>query len=127
MDTFLLQDWITIQSATAGTLTQAAPEWLDLEDYQDVVIWLEVEQGSATLNLQTSPARDERLFLPVARKQSTGSSTYVLQVGDSPAFNPNTNSPAQIARWLRWSATSGTANWTCTFRVTVMANRQGRG
>jgi hypothetical protein len=130
MDTFLLQDWITISDASAGTITQAASEWLDLEQYQDVVAWLEAPQGggSVTFSLQTAPARDERLFTQVAKQQGSGSTkVFVIQVGDSPfvAVGP-VNVPAQMARWLRWSVAGSGTNWSTTFRITVMANRQGR-
>ncbi len=124
MDTFLMQDWITVAGATSGSVIQAAPTWLDLAPYQDVVIWLEVAEVAQTLEFQTAPARDNRLFLPIARSQATGTTRLVLQVGDSPTLS---NAPAQIARWLRWVASGGASNWTMTFRVTVMANRQGRG
>jgi hypothetical protein len=62
MHTFTLQDWTCIRGAE--TVTQAEPEWLDLEGYQDVFFWLQASSanGTPTITFQTSPTLDDSLF-----------------------------------------------------------------
>jgi hypothetical protein len=127
VDTFLLQDWVTIQgpgghSLGGGNVSQAASQWLDLGPYQDVVILLQIAEGDgvSSLTLQTAPARDEILFANVLSINSHAVALPIVipvQVGDSPT--------TPIARWFRWKIFQPTSSWFVTFRVTVMANCQG--
>jgi hypothetical protein len=126
MESFLLQDWTTVRAGTAITsIIQAEQGWLDLAEYQDILLWTEVAEWSGgetapTLLLETSPVRDLVTFASIAALALEVSAAPVLSrsmVGDSPVL--------PLARWLRWHLTGPSTPWDVTFRVTAMANRQG--
>ena len=58
-----LQGWVTIRGPDSGTIVQDEDEWLDLEDYDDIVVWCQVTEASnvEALNIETSPGRDAGL------------------------------------------------------------------
>jgi len=69
LDSFLLQDWITISGQSSGTpITQSESNWLDLAEYDDVVFYTDVRtaQGTVLLAFQTAPClkrvRSSRCF-----------------------------------------------------------------
>ena len=121
METLVLQDWTSIGIAANKSVVQAAPAWLDMAPFQDVVIWTETSDASAsmTMSVQTSPVRDELLFKSLVEFAQGGNiHVFPIQVGDSPTI--------PIARWLRWSvANSSGSAIQVTFRIIVMANCQG--
>jgi hypothetical protein len=122
VDSFLLQDWITIRSG-ASTVTQSEDTWLDLSSYQDAVIWLEVREalGRPDISFQTAPIADESLF-----------QTFIAPLALSASNSPTVLSflmsrvTAPLARYVRWQLTyNGTSPWDATFRVHVSANSPG--
>jgi hypothetical protein len=130
MHSFVLQDWITIRGGTAITkVTQSEQAWLELVNYQDVIVWLQVSEvttgaGTITLNYDTAPIKDESLFVAM------GSTTVSGAIMTPPTLVPVILSalPNQpLARWVRWRvAQSGaTSSWDLTFRVLLAANAVG--
>jgi hypothetical protein len=123
MHTFVLTDWLTVRGSN-NTVTQSESEWLDLTQYEDVTFWIDIKEvtGTVTLNLQTSPTKDEAFF------QATGASLYsATMTAGNPVVSKVTMSGATVplARYLRWSVTSSSAPFDATFRVFVAANAPG--
>ncbi len=128
MYSFLLQDWITVRSASGvTTVTQSEACWLDLSAYQDVVAWLDVKNftaSGATVNLafQSAASKDESMFLPVT------SALSITQTGVSVTVMIKDLLTTPLARWLRWQLSisgSPTATWDATFRILIVANAIG--
>ena len=129
MDSYLLQDYLTLSSPAGGTgvITQSEAGWLDLAAYRDVVAWLEVKElstSSLSIAIQTAVAKQELLFATMATSPSpltTGVATVPmlsdLQSGGAGA--------APLARWLRWQVSLAGA-WNITFRIWIAANKPGR-
>jgi hypothetical protein len=45
----VLQDWITLKGAASATLTQGQASYLDLQEYDDLVLYLEVREETGSL------------------------------------------------------------------------------
>jgi hypothetical protein len=127
---FLLQDWTTIRSDSTTTLvTQSEPDWLDLLEYRDIVLWLEVAQrnvGGGTdllMRYETAPSKDEVLFalLVPAFRISVSTTPHIEKILESQ--NPS----VPLCRWLRWSiqGVAPTGMWGATFRIHCAVNRGG--
>jgi len=131
MHAFVLEDWLTIRGGTSAVITQEETHWLDLEAFQDVIIYLECREASpiggtlATIAFQTAPAKQETMFQPlVSQSISFGTpagGATALQV--IPALLLSAANP--LARYLRWQITGPAAAWDATFRVLVAANSPG--
>lgn len=124
MHTFVLTDWITVRGSN-NTVTQSESEWLDLTQYEDVTFWIDVKEvtgAAVTLNIQTSPTRDEAFFAAANLYQNTA-----LAPTATPVVSKVTMSAAAvpIARYLRWQLTSANAPFDATFRIFVSANAPG--
>jgi len=122
---FILQEWLTLRSGGA-TVTQSEQDWLDLEAFQDVTLWLLVSEVSGsttpTLTYQTSPTLDDGLFQPLASAITLAASTtpVVTQVLMLSASVP-------LARYVRWqlAVAGGASAYDATFRIVVAANSPG--
>ncbi len=124
----LLQDWTTIRGNTSViSIVQTASGWLDVSDYEDLILWLQVQEvnvGGATnvvMNYQTSPSREDLLFVNmvagVNMAAATAPTLSAVILSQNPAVPP--------AGWLRWSLSlSGTptSTWDVTFRLFVACN-----
>jgi hypothetical protein len=135
METFILQDFVTIRGdKTISSITQSVECWLDLASYQDVVAYLDVREFSVgggnnvTMGYQTSPTRDDALFTtmtgvagPTPINLALGVTVTPMVMG-GPIF-------ASLARYLRWQlGVTGVPNaaWDATFRVFIAANLMPR-
>lgn len=120
MHSFVLQDWLTIRGG-ATQVTQPEHEWMDLEAYQDVTLWLQVSEvtGSPTCTYQTAPTADDSLFQAMATAVTLTAATapVVTQVLMLNATTP-------LARFVRWQL-NGTGTWDVTFRIMAAANAPG--
>ena len=144
MRTFQLADWTTVRGQSAAIATQVTQDettWLDLEAYQDVIIYLDVREitsgtppGNITFYFETAPSKDDMrdgngnplFFQPVASAAlSAGSgNTTVLRALMLTAASPN----VPLARYLRWRVVGVASNaWDATFRAIVAANAPGMG
>lgn len=126
MQTYVLQDWVTIGTDTnVGGLTnivQPAAGWLDLGEASDALFFLEVAQVSASgtpkLYFETAPLRSASLFkVCVTRNLAAGTSP----VTDKVTLYNNPSVP--LARWVRWRGfkDAGSGIWTATIRAVVVA------
>jgi hypothetical protein len=114
-----LQGWVTIRGPDSGTIVQEEDEWLDLWDYDDVVIWCQITDQSNVdaLVIQTSPVKDEQMFHTLA--------TPLLV----PTAGPRTTTVAfasaatPLARYVRWKCTGRVGSaFSLTFRAWVVAS-----
>jgi hypothetical protein len=138
MECFLMQDWLTIRgagSSSVESITQSSECWLDVEPYQDILVWLAVREltppaaaGTLYLDIQTAPVRDELYFLSMiggtipgqALTSTSGTLTpTVLNLARDFAALP-------VSRWLRWKVTTGGVTpsqvWDITFSIWIAAN-----
>lgn len=120
MHCFDAQPWTTIRTAKAATVvTQSEHLWLDLEEYRDIVLWVEVKEfsaggGTLTFALETSPSKDDDLFTAII------STPAVITVAAVVVHHDWATVP--LARWLRWKLTVGgtiTSTPDITFRYWV--------
>lgn len=138
---YVLQDWITIRSNTAtsgtGDIIQGESTWMGFSSFQDIVIWLDVREitfptgapASLTFNFDTSPTKDNGLFIAMA---SIGPLTTLTTPGVQtplPKVILAANPTVPLATWVRWrvSPNATTGPWDATFRVICAANRVVRG
>ncbi len=131
MDGFLFQDWTTVSSdATSTLVAQSEDGWLDLLDYRDIVFWLDVKSitlgGAAAIAilLETSPSKDERLFMAM--------DSFPLSLTTTPLIRKvlEAQNPAvPVCQWVRWrlQAAGPATKWGVTFRLHCAANRGGIG
>jgi hypothetical protein len=134
METFILQDFVTIRGdKTISSITQSVECWLDLASYQDVVAYLDVREFSVgggnnvTMGYQTSPTRDDALFTTMTGVAGPVPVNLALGVTVTPIINGGTF--ASLARYLRWQlGVTGVPNaaWDATFRVFIAANLMPR-
>ena len=122
MHAFMLQDWTTIRGSVS-TVIQGEDNWLDLTEYQDVVLWIDCREATAnnvTITFQTSPTKDEILFQTLAT-----ASTLVGQATPVVVNATLTKAVTPVARYLRWVIAGSGSPWDATFRVLVAANSPG--
>lgn len=126
MDSFVLQDWVTVQGASGITVTQSESEWLDLEPYEDVVFWLLVTNastaGSPALVYQTAPAKDDNFFASQTAGMS-GAAIPLVSGGNSAVVTQVLawNAPFPLARWVRWQIPAVAAAFTVTMQIVAAA------
>ena len=120
MDTLLLQDWITVQgfAPTVSAITQAADSWLDMGDYEDIVLYADATgvTGTVLFAVQTAPSRQETSFVNMFNAGGgTPAGVHAL-----PLLGPYAGVP--VSRFLRWQVTTtGTGLWGATFRLLLAA------
>jgi hypothetical protein len=134
MYAFLLQDWVTIRSASGGAITQGEANWLDLSAFLDVIVFMEtknfaVSSGVLYMAYQTGPTKDEVLFQPMV-DISTSTSTTAIAVGVQTAVLLRDTALCPLARWFRWQLTPpsnavGITSFESTFRIWISANQPG--
>jgi len=133
MRTYVLQDTITVRG-TNTTVTQTEVDWLDLEQYQDLIIWLELREvtpavgaGTAvTLKVQTSPTKDEAFFVAanlLSVDLAAAGTTMGVQTPTKIIMSTTSGTP--LARYVRWQVVSTGTPFDATFRLVVAANAPG--
>lgn len=129
MRTYVLQDIITVRGSNT-TVTQTEVDWLDLEQYQDIVLWFELREvtpasgGTVTFSVQTSPTKDEAFFV-AGTVYTVNLDSLTLGVQSPIKVILSQNPTVPLARYLRWQITSSSAPFDATFRLVVAANAPG--
>jgi hypothetical protein len=127
MHTFTLTDWVTVRGAGASnTVTQSESEWLDLTQYEDVCFWIDVKEvtGTVTLNVQTSPTKDESFFTNIYTNAALAAG--IVNPGSTGGkVIMATTSGVPVARYVRWQLSSATNPYDATFRIFISANAPG--
>jgi hypothetical protein len=133
MKSMVLQDWLTIRgNSTVTSVTQTESQWIDVSQYQDATFWLifrELNLGggmvpSLTLNFQTAPEKDERLFASMSSLSLASLSVSAVTTVAVISSRFLTNTSIALGAWLRWNLTSSGASgtWDVTFRLDVALN-----
>jgi hypothetical protein len=107
MRSILLQDWTTVRGVgNTTTITQSEADWLDLEPYSDVVIWVEVAEATGTpyVLFDTAPVAIEALFQTIDFVPGIASATPVIR-----KVFANVVQGFPLARFLRWRVLSQSA------------------
>jgi len=117
----VLQEWLTVRGAAGQVLSQSHASYLDLSDFDDVVLYLDVreETGSPTLTFQSGISADDASLLPIAPVLTLAASSAPVVTRVLAAY-----SATPLARFLRWQLTSASA-WDATFRITLAAYAPG--
>jgi hypothetical protein len=118
---FLLQDWNTVRgNFTTVTVTQQESDYADLAPFQDVVVFIEVADvaGTPTIQIQTSPTKDDVLF-----QSMDATASFNPSVGVATKVLRYSSVTVPLARYLRWKfTTASSAPWSCTFRIWLSPN-----
>jgi hypothetical protein len=119
MDSFCLQTWTTITGgAGITTITQGANSWLDLQQYDDLVFFVDVKEADSNIQLQyqTAPVANESAFLTMNQPSNIAAGVGVISILGIWA-------PIPLARYVRWRLYNSTApqGWGITFRIWLAA------
>lgn len=118
--THVLTDWTTARGATSGVVVrQEQVDYCEASDVRDAAFYVEIQDfgGSARVAVQTAPLCDESLFLIMANIIPTEAG---LQTPLPIARFASSAVPP--ARYIRWAAAGGSANWYITFRIVLNLN-----
>ena len=114
MEGRLLQDWITVRGQNDVTfVTQGADSWLDIGDAEDLTLFLDVREVSATppkMLYETSPVEQASSFLAMVPSFATTVGQRMDRVFTDMAAVPP-------ARFVRWTLKPGGIPWDITFRI----------
>lgn len=134
MRSFVLQDWLTIRGSSSGqAIAQSSSDFLDLEEYEDAVAWIEIREmttasGTITVAVQSSPVKEAIFFSPnnvtAPFASSVGVTVAPIVLNDLKVTTVSGVAAMPLSRWLRWLVSSvGTSGtWDVTFRVLVVAH-----
>jgi len=114
-----LQGWITIRGPDGGTVTQDEDDWLDLEDYDDIVVWSQMTESSNifSLEIETAPVRESEAFASMLSLGVVATTTPVVTRLDA----VSTTNP--LAKYLRWKCIGRTGGgFSLTFRIWIVAS-----
>lgn len=120
-----MQDWLTIRSpGTTTTVRQSASDWLDLEGFRDLSMWIQVADvtsgAEVKLTLETAPMEDESLFQTLTMQPS---GTVLSSRGVYFAASRANVSTVPLSKHLRWAVSSTLGgDWNLTFRLVVALN-----
>ncbi|NUN16391.1 MAG: hypothetical protein HUU55_22410 [Myxococcales bacterium] len=112
----IMQDWITLKgAASTDEIFQPSTDWMDAELYSEVTVLLEVKDMTSGMGIeiQTSPALDERLFQVMTSFAPSGSGISQSIVRFSTASVP-------LARYVRWRLRHPVGAWRITFRIVLL-------
>lgn len=117
----MLQDWMTVRGNAAATVVlQQEDCYADLIGYQDIGIYLDVSDfsGSARIEFQTSPTKEEALMLTM-----TGAAIVPAATGlQTPVYVTYASASLPLTRFVRWRASGTSAGWSATFRAWLVGN-----
>jgi hypothetical protein len=126
MGSRILQNWITPRgnaSSSVMSIAQGDAGWVDVDDAVDATFWIDCRNvtnptgGNVTLNLETSPNKDEVSFMPVVAPIPLTASTTAITART--LLTPTT---VPLSRWLRWRLSVGAGSagqWDATIRLAM--------
>jgi len=113
MNGLLVQDWVTIRvgGSNNSTATQGADSWIDLQDAEDLVLFLDVREvtGSPHMGYQTSPTKQETSFVNMLPAFNIATGVRIDRVFANIA-------PIPVARFMRWQISNANGA-DVTFRL----------
>jgi hypothetical protein len=124
----VLQDWTTQRAVSSGngsTITQGESGYVDLAEYDDLVLYLDVREfttgATTTILYQTSVSRDDASFVSMGAALSVSVATTPVVTRILAAY-----APVPLARYVRWQlTTSVVGTWDVCFRLTYAAYAPG--
>jgi hypothetical protein len=119
----VLQEWTTIKVPVSENVAQDEAGWLDLTDYDDIVIWSQVRTSTniTSMAIETSPTKDDGWFTSMATPSVSAASTPVV------TKNIFASATTPLARFVRWKITaSAGGTGEITFRIWIVANPIGK-
>jgi hypothetical protein len=122
----IMQDWISLKRSAGAPskLVQSSELWVPTEAFTDAGFLVEVKYVSISgthlyLRLETAPARDEGLFLPLQSPTSLDLAPLGGSAATQTAYAHATAGPP-LASWLRWAIDSAdSTTWSVCFRITM--------
>jgi hypothetical protein len=117
----MLCDWTTVGGSGFTILRQTAEKYVDALTCKDVTVFLEVAEvtNAPLLYVETSPMRDERLFVSMLGTFLPTVGVAVNVVRYESATNP-------LARYVRWRVVgTGSGDFSMTFRIWLALNESG--
>ena len=127
----VIQDWLTVERNFAlgapTSIVQSSPSWMPTELFQDAAFLIEVKYVSVSgshlyLRLETAPACEDALFLPMNNPTSVDmplivGSSQVVSLAAGTTWGP------PIASYVRWSLDSqDSAMWVVCFRWSSLSS-----
>ena len=116
----VLKDWTEVGGGL-GTLLQSELAWFPTDLFQDAGFFVEVRAVTGTsvyLSFETSPTRDNSLFLPMQPELDLGALVASNTVQTCLA---HATSGPPLASFVRWKLRSTAAAWNACFRVTMFS------
>ena len=121
--THVMQEWTTLRGpGTLMTFRQPADEWLDLEGFRDLTMWVQVLVGAGGAEVRVSLGWCAREDGALFRTLSTVTSAGSLAPGAFVMMSRANMASVPLARFLRWTVTATSPNWNLTFRLVVSLN-----
>jgi hypothetical protein len=117
----MLCDWTTVGGSGFTILRQTAEKYVDALTCKDVTVFLEVAEvtNAPLMYVETSPMRDERLFVSMLGTFLPTVGVAVNVVRYESAANP-------LARYVRWRVVgTGSGYFSMTFRIWLALNESG--
>jgi hypothetical protein len=120
MDARLLQDFLTVRGTSATNpatqIIQPSYGWLDLGDFEDIVLYCDVRETTPTAQLtyETAPAANDSAFVPLIP-------LFTMSVGLTTTNIPAFLAKVPPARFLRWRVTGDGTPFDVTFRIWLAA------
>jgi hypothetical protein len=130
----VLQDWTTQRAYNGGngsivSITQAESGYLDLAEYDDLVVYLDVREfttgATMSISYQTAVSSDDASFVAGALAMVA---PFALSVTTTPVVNRilAAYAPVPLARYVRWQLTTTVVGiWDVCFRITYAAYAPG--
>jgi hypothetical protein len=118
----MLCDWTTVAGSGFTLLRQTAEKYVDALNCKDVTVFLEVAEvtNAPLMYVETSPMRDERLFVSMLGTFLPTVGVAVNVVRYESAANP-------LARYVRWRVVgTGSGYFSMTFRIWLALNESGK-
>jgi hypothetical protein len=115
-----LQEWLTIRGTdTTLTVIQGSSDWLDVGDFEDFTIFLDVREMTAggltpRMAYETAPSKNDAAFKAMLPAFPIATGVRVDRVTTAYAAVPP-------ARWFRWKLLHGGTLWDVTFRIRLAA------
>jgi len=107
----ILQDWLTLMGAAAGSLGQNQQYYVNVSRCRKVVVTYTVLKAvNADLYLQTSQVAEKKHWRDTETLTGTGSLVLTRDAGLTSKF---------VENFLRWRVAGTAANWQLTFRIKV--------
>lgn len=123
MQPIVMQDWITIRGLASASVIMSQADWILTAPFQDITFYLDVRESDAagmTCAYQTSPSRDEVLFVNMGTPVPMTSAVVTVT-----SYNLTGAPAAPVSHWTRWKLTGPASAWDVTFRIMAAGNSIG--